>query len=119
MAGKSKLAISQDEYLNRGTVDRILSQAGVVELGAEYHQKMLELVPFCILALKDMIVTPEGMPRGKVEWRMLIQILKWAQVLVQREVREKELPWDRFADWTDADPDHYIVTGERPRIWPK
>lgn len=118
-AGKSRLAIARDEHMNRGTVCRILSQAQVVELIEQYRQQLLELVPFCILALKDKLVTRGGKVRRDVDWHLLIEILKGTQVFVRREVREQEVPVDRYADWTDDELESFIATGQRPATRPK
>jgi hypothetical protein len=118
LAGKSRLTIARDEHMNRGTVCRILSQTQVVELIEQYRQQMLELAPFCILALKDKLITQRGKLRKNMDWRMAIAILKGTGVFVSREVREQERPVDRFADWTDDDLDRFLSTGERPAIRP-
>lgn len=93
-------------------------QADVVELIGQHRQQALELVPNCILALKDKLITQGGRLRKNVDWRMAIVILKGTGVFVCREVREQEGPADRFADWTDDDLDRFLSTGERPAIRP-
>jgi hypothetical protein len=118
LAGRSRLAISRDEHMNRGTVYRILSQADVVDLIAEYRQQFLDLAPFCISALRDKLITKGGKVRKNVDWRMAIAILRGTGVFVCREVREQEGQVDRFADWTDDDIERFLATGERPAIRP-
>ena len=120
LAGKSNREIARQEGIKRDTVARILSQTEVLDLVEQYRQQvLLNLVPNCILTLQDKVLTKGGGLRKNVDWRMLIAILKGAQVLVPRVVQEQDIRTDEFRDWTVDELEHFAKTGEWPANRPK
>jgi hypothetical protein len=117
LAGRSRLAIARDEHMNRGTVYRILSQSQVADIIEEYRGQVRDLIPACIGHLQRKLLTKNGqLKKNGVDWRMLVDLLKGTQILVNREVQEQERVADRFNGWTEEQLERYINTGERPTI---
>jgi hypothetical protein len=88
LAGKSNREISRQEGIKRDTVARILSRPDVQELLAEYRQQTRGLVPYCIDGLKAKLVTKTGKLRRRIDWRMMVEILKGTQIFVPKQEEE-------------------------------
>jgi hypothetical protein len=92
-AGKSNREISRQEGIKRDTVARILSQPEVRELMTAYREQARGLIPLCLAGLEAKLVTKGGKLRKDIEWRMMVEILKGTQILVQKleeEVTRKD-----------------------------
>lgn len=103
--------------MSRGTVYRILSQSEVVDIVENYRGQVRDLIPACIGHLHRKLLTKNGeLTKKSVDWRMLVDLLRGTQILVNREVQEQGRIADRYKDWTKDDLERYCKTGERPTI---
>jgi len=113
LAGKSNSRIARQESLNRFTVIRILSQPEVAELRQNYRQQVLHLTPYCIDFLRQKMCAANGKAKKKVDWRLVIELLKGSQILVNR-VEEEVTQKDEFAGRTTEELRYFAEHG----CWP-
>ena len=110
IAGESKRQIAKQEGLRWDTVDRILCQPEVENLQAEYRQRILKLVPVFIEGLAGKLLTTSGKLRAKTDWKMLVEILKGAQVLVSKQDQEVKHRTGEFDGWTRRQLEDFILS---------
>ena len=115
LAGKSQRQISREEQISRPTVVKILSQPEVEILVTAYRQQARDLVPFCLAGLRAKLVTADEKLRRRIDWKMMVEILKGTQIFITRMDQDiaHRVKGD-FDDWTDEQLRHFIETGERP-----
>jgi hypothetical protein len=77
---------------------------------AEYRQRILTLVPVCIEGLAGKLLTTSGKLRAKTDWRMLVEILKGAQVLVSKQDQEVKHKGAEFDGWTRQQLQKFILS---------
>lgn len=116
LAGKSQRQLAREEALDRGTVGRILAQPEVRGIREEYRQQvLLGLVPAAFDAIRSKLLTKAGKLRKQFDWRLPIEILKGAQILVSK-VQEEVKQTDEFEGRSDAELDYALTHGGR---WPE
>jgi hypothetical protein len=107
LAGKSYRQIAKELHMQTDTITRILSQPEVRELKEQYRQRVLDQIPTVLARVKGKLRSP------KVDWRLLVELLRGTQVLVNK-VEEEIAVKDEFDGRSTADLQYYIDHGHWP-----
>jgi hypothetical protein len=108
LAGKAYRQISKELHMNTDTITRILSQPEVRELKEQYRQRVLDQVPIVLERIKGKLRS------SKVDWRLLVDLLRGTQILVNK-VEEEVTQHDGFENRSTADLKFYVEHG----CWPE
>jgi hypothetical protein len=107
LAGKSYRTIAKELHMNPSTITRILSQPEVRELKEQYRQRVLDQIPTVLERVKGKLRSP------KVDWRLLVELLRGTQVLVNK-VEEEIHGKDEFDGRSIAELQYYVNHGRFP-----
>jgi hypothetical protein len=104
LAGKSYRQISKELNMRTETITRILSQPEVRELKEQYRQRVLDQIPTVLERVKGKLRS------SKVDWRLLVELLRGTQVLVNKTVEEITAK-DEFDGRSNAELQYYVEHG--------
>jgi hypothetical protein len=107
LAGKAYRQIAKELHMTTDTITRILSQPEVRELKEQYRQRVLDQIPTVIERVKGKLRS------SKVDWRLLVDLLRGTQILVNK-VEEEIAVQDEFDGRSTADLQYNVEHGRWP-----